>query len=515
MQSFLTRHASCVKGVLSGFDRVRFRGTLRWLAHVEGLRGYLSYKSVLLKNFTEHAKSLTHSIKRATKELAAERQPIEYLQSSRCSKEEVAREIAERNGVTEGLVCVLSCLEPCFTFEVGPNRATKKLELRKMFGKCLHYYFYMIDPELGWMHVRLQTWLPFNVHVVINGREWLAQELIRHQIPFERRENCFVDIADVPRAQELMDQQQRTNWTALLQRLLHQVHPTHQTLFDTEVFDYYWSANETEVATDVMFRTPEDLASVYPSFVRHAITSFGSDYVLRFLGKRPHVQKFSTAEILSYLANRVEGICVRHALNSNWIKMYDKLGWLLRIETIINNTREMKVFRASENDPDGPKAYRILRKGVADLHRRVQISQKSNARYLEALSVVDSETPLAETADKICRRTTRNGRSVRALNPLSDGDAKLLEAVNRGEFALLGFRNRDLCRLLFADQPDLSEKQKMTKANRLIQLLRAHKLVQKVPHTHRYQLTPSGRETITAILASRAASTKKLTQLAA
>jgi hypothetical protein len=478
--------------------------------------GYLSYKSVLLKNFKEYAISLTSSITQATDQIALEQQrPVEFLYSSRLSKEAKAREIAERDGITQGLVCVLECVEPCFTFEVGPSRAKKKLELRRVFGKCKHQYFYLIDPQLGWLHVRLQTWFPFNVHVVINGREWLARDLIRHEIPFERRENCFVDIADVPRAQELLDQQQRTDWKSLLNRLLRQVHPTHQTLFDTNILDYYWSANQTEVATDVMFNSPEDLASVYPFFVRHAMTSFGSGDVLRFLGKRPHVQKFTKAEILSHLASRPEGVRVRHALNGNSVKMYDKQGSVLRIETTINQTREMKVYRASESDPDGPKSYRILRKGVADLYRRSEISQKSNARYLEALSVVDSETTLGETTSPICRRTQWKGRSVRAINPFNEDDVKLLEAVNRGEFTLLGFRNRDLCRLLFADEPSLTDKQKMTKVTRLIRLLRAHGLVQKVLKTHRYQLTATGRETITATIASRAANTRKLTELAA
>lgn len=513
MLSFLTRHASRVKGVLSGFDRVRFRGTLRWLAHVKGLMGYLSYQSVLLKEFKEHAMSLTESIKQATQQVASE--PIEYLPSSSIGKEDAARGIAQREGITEGLVCVLSCVEPCVTFEVGPNRQAKKLELRRVFGKCLHYYFYLIDRELGWMHVRLQTWMPFTVHVVINGREWLARDLIRHNIPFERRENCFVDLGDMARSQDLMDQQQRTDWKTLLDRILRQVHPTHEQMFDTSKLDYYWSANETEVATDVMFRSPEDLGSVYPFFVRHAITSFGSADVLRFLGKRPLVQKFTQAEILSHLGSRAEGTRVRHALNKNSVKMYDKQGSVLRIETTINHTREMKVYRASESDPEGPKAYRILRKGVADLNRRCEISQKSNARYLEALSAVDSEKTLAETTEPICRRAKWKGRSVRALNPLNEDDAKLLQTVNRGEFVLLGFRNRDLCRLLFAEQSDLTDQQQMTKVTRLIQLLRAHGLVQKVAKTHRYQVTQKGRETLTALLASRAASTRKLTELAA
>jgi hypothetical protein len=69
--------------------------------------------------------------------------------------------------------------------------------------------------------------------------------------------------------------------------------------------------------------------------------------------------------------------------------------------------------------------------------------------------------------------------------------------------------------LLFAEDCELTDAQKMTKVTRLIQLLRAHGLVRKVVKTHRYQVTPSGRETLTALLTSRAASTRKLTELAA
>src|SRR5690606_27747489 len=155
--------------------------------------------------------------------------------------------------------CVLSAVEPCYTFEVGPHRARKVLELRRVHGKCLHYYFYLIGPHVGWMHVRLQTWMPFTVHIGINGRGWLARQLMRHNISFERRENCFVEIGDLDRARELMDQQQRTNWQQLLNRVLRQVHPTHERMFDTQLLDYYWSASATEYATDVMFHTPEDL----------------------------------------------------------------------------------------------------------------------------------------------------------------------------------------------------------------------------------------------------------------
>lgn len=517
MDSFVTRHASEVKGTLSGFDRVRFRGTLRWLANLPGMGVWLSHAGVLLKDFREYAMGLTNRIKQATHDLAQQAgRPVHYLASSSLRKEDFARLVAEREGVTEGLVCVLTAVEPCYTFTVGPNRESKKLELRSHQGKCLHEYFYLIDPRLGWLNVRLQTWFPFTVHIVINGREWLSQQLFRKGLAFERRDNCFVDIADVRRAQRIMDRQLKSDWPRLLDRLLRQVHPAQRSLFGRERLDYYWSADETEWATDVMFRSPAELSILYPRLVRHAMLSFGSGEVLRFLGKRPCVQQFRNAEILSHLGTRSEGVRVKHAVDRNSVKMYDKQQSVLRVETTINNTRQMKVLRASQNDPDGPPSWQKLRKGVADLERRAQISQKSNERYLDALSAVEAEPTLAETAAQVCRGTRWKGRPVRALNPLGDQDAALLQAVSRGEFVLQGFRNRELRELLFGQTASAdTRRRQMAKVTRLIRMLRAHGLVHKVPKTHRYTVSPKGRETIAALLAARSANTQQLITLAA
>ena len=517
MHQFIEKHAASVMGTLNGFDRVRFHGTLRGIANLRGLALWLSHVSVLLKDFRDYAMGLTNQIKQATDDLAQRAgRPVMYLRSSSLSKEELARDIAGQDGITEGLVCVLTAVEPCMTFTVGPNREAKKLELRSHQGKCLHQYFYLIDPQLGWLNVRLQTWLPFTVHIVINGREWLAQRLLQKGIGFERRDNCFVDIVDVPKAQKMMDQQLRTDWSRLLGRLVKQVHPAHQKLFGKQQLDHYWSADETEWATDVMFQTPQALSTLYPRLVQHAMTIFGSDDVLRFLGKRPRVQKFSKAEILSHLGTRAEGVRVKHALDRNSVKMYDKQESVLRVETTINNTRQMKVFRTAENDPDGPHDWRILRKGVADLHRRARISQKSNGRYLDALSVVDTQSTLAEITAQVCRRTHWKGRPVRALNPLADEDAQLLEAVSRGEFVLQGFRNRDLRPILFGETASADVRRRHTaKVTRLIRMLRAHRLVHKTGKTHRYTVSTKGRQTIAALLAARSADTKTLAKLAA
>lgn len=520
MRSFLHVYGSEIKGVLSGWDRVRFRGTLRWLANVDGLGAYLWLAKVLLKDFRGWAQSLTERVREATEVLAnTAGRPIRYLASSQQRKEDLACEIAAADGIREGLICVLTCVEPCLTFRVGPNAQTKRLELRPLEGKCLHHYFYVQHPQLGLMHLRLQTWLPFTIHVCLNGRLWLAQQLQHKGIAYEQRDNCFVDVADLHQAQRLLDRQLRTCWDRLLNGLVRQWHPTHADLF-TIPQDYYWSADETEWASDVLFCSPQSLATIYPRLVRHAITSFGCGDVLRFLGRRGSVAQFRAGRVHSSWVTRHEGTRVKHQLNRNSLKMYDKQASVLRVETTINDPRDMKVYRTPENAkkkaPASSKAWQRLRKGVADLHRRAEISQASNERYLEALASVEHAEPLDHTVRILCRPVTWHGRRVRALRPFESEDAQLLAAVTRGEFAIHGFRNRDLRAILFGECSDAGDiKRQAAKITRQLRMLRAHGVIQKVPKTHRYVLTDDGRTVLTALQAAKQANIQQLTQLAA
>ena len=526
-----------IKGTLSGFDRVRFRGTIRWLSSLRGLGSYWGTMRVLLKDFKGWAMERTEQIAQETERLAeAAGRPVVYLESSRERKETRALDIARADGVTAGLIAVLKCVEPCHTFTVGPNAAKQRLELRQHPGQCSPLYFYVLDPQLGLIHLRLPMWVPFSIHVCLNGRDWLARQLTQAKIGFDQRDNCFVDVDDLARAQTLLSEQLQTNWCGLLDGLVARLHPAHQTMFTAPPLDDYWSAEETEWATDVLFRSPAALARVYPNLLRHATTTFGSRDVLRFLGQPPVVNRTTTREIVSSTLTRPEGTRVKHAINRNSIKMYDKQESVLRIETTINNPRDMKVYRVKESNETasqetgkkgigkkgiGKKEWLRLRKGVADLHRRAEISQKSNERYLETLAAVDHDQPLGETVRPICQPTEWQGRRVRGLQPLGPDDSRLLAAVIRGEFALNGFRNRDLRPLLFGDGTDSAQevpadeaRRQSAKITRLLRLLRGHGLIQKVPKTHRYTLTDTGRQTITALQIAQQTSTPKLAKLA-
>jgi hypothetical protein len=523
MNQFITSHQQNIIGVLSGWDRIRFRGTLRLLSAVNGLMAWLSDRRVRLTDFKPFAMDLTATLKASVERIAGKAgRTIQYLASSALSKEALVAELLRREKIAEGLVCVLSCTEPCWSFEIHRDREKKTIDPVRRLRKCLHWYVYFLDRQLGLCHVRIQSWLPFTVHVCVNGREQLCRQLDRAGLAYVRSDNCLIRVADVAAAQKRLDAQPWLDWTGILNRLLQRACPALCRLPMREgTLSHYWSADETEWATDVLFRTPAALAELYPSLLRHAMTTFSSREVMRFLGRtrmplRGGVDLRFEGEVMSHLGERPEGVRIKHRMNRNSVKMYDKQGSVLRVETTINDARDLGVYRASESDPKGKKTWRRLRKGVVDLPRRGAISQAANLRYLAALSGVEGTTALGQVADDVSRPVIRDGRRCRGLNPMTGDDARLADVLLRGEFSLNGFRNRDVRTRLFPDSPDRHTiRRQAAKVTRLLRLHRAHGLIRKLNGTQRYQLTAKGRQTLPAFSAARKASTQKLNELVA
>jgi hypothetical protein len=347
MKQFITKHQQDIIGVLSGWDRIRFRGTFRELAVTKLLMSWLWTRQVKLKHFKPLALELTASLKASVEGVAAAAgRTVKYLASAALSKEDLVREYLRREGISEGLVCVLSCVEPCRSYDIHRNRETKHIDLVQSLRKCLHWYFYFLDSQLGLCHVRIQSWLPFTAHVCVNGREWLCRSLEAAGVAFRRSDNCLVRVADVSAAQKLLDAQPWADWQGILNGLVRRACPALFALPGREgPLSYYWSADETEWATDILFDSPRELAQRYPSLIRHAMTTFSSREVMRFLGRtrlpaRGGVDVRFNGQVTSDLRERPEGLRIKHRLNGNSVKMYDKQGSVLRVETTINDASD-------------------------------------------------------------------------------------------------------------------------------------------------------------------------------
>ena len=512
-----------VIGSISGLDRIRFRGTIRWLANELGIRSFLGRSNILLKDFekwaTDKTKFITQSCNQQASILGIK---TIYLRTGAIDKEKYVRQYADENNIKNGPICMLSVVEPCISPKISSNKETKKLEIHMITRKCKKIYLYFDDPDFGFGHVRLQTWLPMNIFINLNGRHWLEKQLIKNNIAYIKDRNSFPWIEDLDSAQKLLIDQLKTNWNSFLYNISLSLCPDLNDIFNPLKMDYYWSADDTEWATDIMFKSKSELDKIYPSLLNYGMSISDSKSVLRYLGKSKitvsgKIQGILPNEIMSECRKRFEGMRLKHWVNSNSVKMYNKSGNLLRFETTITKTREFKVFRKPENDDTKPESWLKMRKGVADIHRRCQISQQSNNRYADSISAAKIKNTIKEVTVDTCRRISKKGKNYRALNPWNMEDFKLLLFLVKGALSINGFKNKDFREHLFGSTDKMNDKDKQYfsgKATRYIRLLRGHGLIRKVPKLNRYVLTEKGRTFSSSLVAVSSVDIEKLMEIA-
>ena len=204
------RHADQIAGVLSCYDRILVFGTLPGICFAEGMTSYLYSHKVRIFDYPRFAQLFRDELRENTERLAKESGiEIEHIRKRNVRKEDLVEAVLAKRGRHPGLVTIFSTMEPCATYQPWHNKQTGKTYLKPDDGKCLHYYFYFIDEELGLTYVRVPTWLPCRLQIYFNGHNWLAMQLGKRNISYELRDNAFVEISDGRQAQQIAD-----NWRA-------------------------------------------------------------------------------------------------------------------------------------------------------------------------------------------------------------------------------------------------------------------------------------------------------------
>jgi hypothetical protein len=505
MQTFLSIHHDVITGTLSTFDRLIFKGHLSGLYPQGAFARFLNSQHILLKDFAAYAETTTAQLKAHAQQVAAEAQrPYLYLAAASTaasghSKEAQARTIAERDGRTEGLICVFAVVEPCRVFTVRGNRETQRREVVRENRKGLHFYFYYLDREFGFMHVRVQSWFPFTLQIYINGREWLARQLDQRGIAYQRYDNKLTQVTDLPTAQALCEKFAHRHWPRLLDAFARQVNPLLPTMRRAGFRGYFWSVDQAEYATDVLFRDRASLEALLPALQEVALTAFSADDVLRFLGRKLHGN--FQGEVTTGLKRRPEGRRVKHTLKRNSLKLYDVLN-VLRIETTLNNPREFRVLRVMDTRQGRQWRWRPMGKGVANFWRYAQVGLQANSRYLDALANAQPKGKAIAALDDLCRSRLEKGKRYAKFNPVAAEDTTLFAAVLAGEHQLNGFRNKDLQARLFSTPPrsDDEQRRRSARITRWIAKLRGHGLIAKVQASRLYRVTARGLRLMAAAL---------------
>ena len=494
MKRFTDKYTQKITGTVECFDRTIFKGHLpiSWSGSMEN---FLSNQGLLIKDFGKFVSQQSEHVKVHAKDMAEKAgRPYIHLGGS-VRKEKMAREISRKDGITRGLICIFSAVESVSSFRMVPGERRPALVNAKR--KCLCLYFYFLDREFGFLHVRIPTWFPFTMQICINGHDWLSRKLDRHGIEYRKIENAFVWIEDSGRAQHFADRFVRKNWPRILSCFARRVNPLMKNLL--KAMDYYWVIDQAEFATDVIFTDRSSLKCLYEKLVKHATLCFSAEDVLTFLGRKLH-GRFE-GEVLTDYKKRWFGVRVKHRMKENWIKMYDKHGSVLRIETVINHPYEFKVRRRGKRQGKEVMGWFPMAKGVSNLYRYREVSRSANHRYLDALAPVEDPRRARKELHSLARSARKNGRSYRGFNPALDEDVRLFAAVMRGEHMISGFCNKHIRHELLGHTKDQSEiRRQSARISRLLKRLHVHGLIRKIPHSYRWRVTVRGGRIMSMIL---------------
>jgi hypothetical protein len=498
LSRFVAKFTSLIVAVLSCFDRVIFKGHLP-ISNGPALERFVDGVLKIRRcDFMAFAERQSEALVDHAKRLAAEAD-VEYrfLQGSHRKDKLVDELLRQRPDLVEGLVCVFCCMECCPSFRLVYGEGRPRLVRARRQQRVL--YFYFLDPQLGLIYVRLATWFPFTIQVYTNGHSWLAREMLKRRLGFCLQDNAFTALDDPEAAQRLADSFTALNWTKLLDRLARRVNP----LMSERGFRslcYYWVVDQAEYATDLIFTNREALAGLYPRLLDHAAVNFSAADILGFLGRRLH-PRFDGEVLTDCQKKRHPGARIKHRVKNNWLKMYDKFGRVLRIETVINNPREFRVRRPRIREGRRVMVWCPMNKGVSNLYRYREVALASNRRYLEALAVVDNPAPAYRQAAELTEPVVVSGRTHAGFNPASPVDVRLFQAVLVGENLLHGFRNAEIRGTMYGAAEDAGERRRQSHAvGRMLKRLHVRGLIVKVPHAHRWHVSKKGQQVLGAVV---------------
>ena len=486
------RYQEQISGVLSCYDRILLQGTLPGWCYDQGMTTFLYSRQIKIFDYPQFAQVLREKVRENAERIARENGvEIEFIRKADAfRKEKRIKDILKGRGEQPGLVHIFSAMEACTSYKPWHDKKTGKTFLKYDSGKCLHYYFYFIDKTFGLCYLRVPTWAPFRLQFYLNGHNWLATKLTKRKISYVLRENAFLSIEDFTKAQELSDSIKVSD----LHRVLDGFAQKYCPVFQEYGLTYHWSTSQVEYATDIVFKRQADLRLLYDQIVRTAIHSVKPENIATFLGRKLHANY--QGDLGNNFNTRIQGTRIKHHMGASSIKMYDKFGIILRIETTTNNVSEFKQYREVRSR-SGESIYKTapMKKNIYSLFELTAIFKASNRRYLEFISMFDDQSRGVKNLKRISQPVETDDRSYKGFNLFSPDDLKLFEVLARGEFHINGLQNKSLRKHI----PETNT----AAMTRILKRLHLHGIIRKVGRTYKYYLTQLGKAVITAALTIR------------
>lgn len=468
-----------IRFIYTSFDRILLRGYLPNL-FVEGsiinlLRnlGFTKHTNGVLKTLTDQ---LNSHIKKAANNLGIEvhwwssAENAKYRSKIDFVEEHYSKELQELN-VKSKVICIIKSLENVRTFA---NKEIKTKE-GKIFTKMYscnkfvsQYYIYIHDKELGLCYLKISSYLPFPCEFYINGHNYLKQQFDIGGISYKMSDNSFTDVSNIDVLESLVNSFQPS---IALNRIDHWINLFFR--FDkgdkstrSKLLTHKWFTYQTEISSNIIFKSAKFTNSYFQRVLNKHHTIGLPDRLTEIFGLSKLVNNSkSTQRVYSVQA------CIKHWLEKNSVKCYNKSGCLLRVETTINN-------------PDLPGLK--LKKPACNLQAYYWYGHACNSRYLDTLSDIEISSITEDVFEKYQQPIiTEKGCRIPAPDLRNKKQMELILILLNSTFRSIGFRNKDL-------RKKLGKEWKTAKVAYELRKLRERGAVKKIQNSQYYQLTQEG-----------------------
>jgi len=485
------RYCDDLDGVLSCYDRIVITGSLQPFCYAQGMTRYLYQQGIRIFDYAQFVEPLREHIRENAERLAETNGlKIEFIRKKEVRKENRIQQILKKRGDQPGLVHIFGAMEACSSYRPWHDKVTGKTYLKPDNSKCMTYYFYFLDEQLGLCYVRVPTWCPFRLQFYFNGHAWLANQLKERGIAYEMLDNAFVHIADYTVANQLANEFDVEILHHRLDELAQQYCPVVTDLRLT----YYWSIMQSEYATDLVFKSQDTLQAFYPHLLETLTHAVKPADLATFLGRK--LNGNYQGEMGNRFNQRWIGTRLKHQMGPVSIKMYDKFNCILRIETTVNKVAFFKHYRQVQHrDGSTTMRWAPMKKTIHSLPALQAALSAANQRYLKFISSIATPQVGVEKLHKLAETKTENQHRHKGFNLFSEEDTCLFRSLLQGEFFISGFTNKQLRKYL----SDKSASQ----VTRLLKRLRAHGVIKKVGKRYKYYLTDFGRQSAAMALKLR------------
>jgi len=474
------RYSDQLDGVLSCYDRIVITGSLQPFCYAQGMTSYLYQHGIRIFDYAQFAEPLRERIRANAEALSvAKGVKIEFIRKKDFRKESRVQQILKERGEEPGLVHIFGAMEGCSSYRPWHNKETGKTYLKPDSSKCMTYYFYFIDEQLGLCYLRVPTWCPFRLQFYFNGHNWLANQLKQRGIAYKMLDNAFIQIADYTLANQLANEFDPEILHLCLDTFAQQYCPV---VTDLKL-NFYWSLMQSEYATDLVFKSRETLQAFYPHLLETLTHAVKPADIATFLGRK--LNGNYQGELGNRFNRRWLGTRIKHQMGPVSIKMYDKFNRVLRLETTVNNVSFFKHYRQVQHrDGTASMRWAPMKKTIHSLPALQEVLQAANQRYLKFISSMATPQVGVEKLHQLAETKTKDQHRHKGFNLFSEEDTCLFRTLLQGEFFISGFTNKQLrCYL-----PNKS----VSQVTRLLKRLRVHGVIKKVGKRYKYYLTDFG-----------------------